>query len=455
MKKTAIVLLLLALLLPWVAVLAEEECEFADEVIKFGAFAPLSAPGAVVAGVVIDWAARQAAEDINADCGIRIGGVNHRLEVITGDSEGISERGQAVAERFIFEDGIHGAAAGFHSAVALAAMGILQENRIPTVWGGPWNDNITANGIIEYEGRPPRVDDGVDYIFRISPSWTMVGAVIADWLISLGVDDVIILAENTDFGQPAAADEKTRLEAAGMRVEQYNIELGTEDFVPILSRIELRPEPADAIHIIITGDTALNLNQQMAELGIAPSPDTICIAGYDAEQSTQFWDSVEDGNYCAFNRTGVIPSLFSERALKLNRKYEAAWNDTAPSFAMEPYDSVLLLADAMERAGSFTDPDAIVAALETSDVELTQGRYFFDYGGHNPELPPDTPAFLWHQWPAPIITVMQYYEFGQSSQDAAVLYPPAYQTHGVAYIAPGGQASRAVPDVNQIGKPTR
>ncbi len=455
MKKTAIVLLLLALLLPWVAVLTEEECEFADEVIKFGAFAPLSAPGAVVAGVVIDWAARQAAEDINADCGIRIGGVNHRLEVITGDSEGISERGQAVAERFIFEDGIHGAAAGFHSAVALAAMGILQENRIPTVWGGPWNDNITANGIIEYEGRPPRVDDGVDYIFRISPSWTMVGAVIADWLISLGVDDVIILAENTDFGQPAAADEKTRLEAAGMRVEQYNIELGTEDFVPILSRIELRPEPADAIHIIITGDTALNLNQQMAELGIAPSPDTICIAGYDAEQSTQFWDSVEDGNYCAFNRTGVIPSLFSERALKLNRKYEAAWNDTAPSFAMEPYDSVLLLADAMERAGSFTDPDAIVAALETSDVELTQGRYFFDYGGHNPELPPGTPAFLWHQWPAPIITVMQYYEFGQSSQDAAVLYPPAYQTHGVAYIAPGGQASRAVPDVNEIGKPTR
>lgn len=437
MKKTAIVLLLLALL-PWGAVLAEEECEFADEVIKFGAFAPLSAPGAVVAGVVIDWAARQAAEDINADCGIRIGDVNHRLVVITGDSEGISERGQAVAERFIFEDGIHGAAAGFHSAVALAAMGILQENRIPTVWGGPWNDNITANGIIEYEGRPPRVDDGVDYIFRISPSWTMVGAVIADWLISLGVDDVIILAENTDFGQPAAADEKTRLEAAGMRVEQYNIELGTEDFVPILSRIELRPEPADAIHIIITGDTALNLNQQMAELGIAPSPDTICIAGYDAEQSTQFWDSVEDGNYCAFNRTGVIPSLFSERALELNRKYEAAWNDTAPSFAMEPYDSVLLLADAMERAGSFTDPDAIVAALETSDVELTQGRYFFDYGGHNPELPPDTPAFLWHQWPAPIITVMQYYEFGQSSQDAAVLYPPAYQTHGVAYIAPGG-----------------
>ena len=435
---TKVLLLATLLLLPLSAVKAQSDCDFAEEVIKFGAFAPLSAPGAVVAGVVIDWAVQQAASDINAECGINVNGLNHRLEVITGDTEGISERGQAVAERFIFDEGIHGAVAGFHSAVALAAMSILQENHIPTVWGGPWNDNITANGIIEFEDRPPRINDGVDYIFRISPSWSMVGAVIADWLISLGVDDVIILAENTDFGQPAAADEKARLEAAGIRVEQYNIELGTEDFVPILSRIELRPEPADAIHIIITGDTALNLNQQMAELGIAPSQETICIAGYDAEQSTQFWKSVEDGNYCAFNRTGVIPSLFSEMGAELNRKYEDYWDDTAPSFAMEPYDSVLLLANAIERAGSFTDPDAIVAALETSDVELSQGRYYFDYGSHNPDMPPDAPAFLWHQWPAPIITVMQYFEFGQSSLDAAVVYPEIYQTHGTSYFKPSG-----------------
>ena len=434
----ALCLLALTALLANVSLVrAESRCEFADETIKFGAFAPLSAPGAVVAGVVIDWAVKQAAEDINAACGININGVDYRLEVITGDTEGISERGQSVAERFIFDEGIHGAVAGFHSAVALAAMGILQENHIPTVWAGPWNDNVTANGIIAFEDRPPRIHDGIDYIFRISPAWSMVGAVVADWLISLGVDEVIIMAENTDFGQPAAADEKARLQAAGIAVEQFNIELGTEDFVPILSRIESRPQPVDAIHIIITGDTALNLNQQMAELGIAPSQATICIAGYDAEQSTQFWHSVEDGNYCTFNRTGVIPSLFSELGAELNRKYEAYWGDTAPSFAMEPYDSVLLLANAIERAGTFTDPEAIVAALEIADVELSQGRYFFDYGSHNPDLPEGEPTYLWHQWPAPIVTVMQYFEQGQSALDAAVLYPPVYQTHGTAYIQPG------------------
>ncbi len=416
---------------------AEEHCEFAEERIKVGGIAPLSAPGATGAGVIIDWAYQLAAADINAQCGVDIAGVNHRLEVITGDSEGISERGQAVAERWIFDDNIHGVVGGYHSAVALAVMSLTQENRIPTLFAGPWNDNITANGITEYEGRPPRIDDGVDYIFKISPANSMVAVVVVDWMIALGLDDVVIMAENTDYGQPAAADETALLEAAGIRVEQYNIELGTEDFVPILSRILARPEPPDAVHVLITGETSFNLNQQMAELGIAPSEDTICIAGYIAGDSEQFWATVPDGNYCAFNRVGITPALFGDIATDVNARYAEDWGGVAPSFALEPYDSVRLLAHAMDLADSYSDPDAIVAALETVDVAFSQGRYYFDYGSHNTELPEGTPDYYWHQWPDPIVVMMQYFELGQNSLDAAVIYPPIYQTHGTSYIAPG------------------
>ena len=134
----------------------------------------------------MDWAFNQAAADINADCGIQIDGVNYMLEVITGDSEGSPERGQAVAERLILEDEVDGMVGVYHSAVGLATMSIMQENHIPTVFSEPWNDNVSANGIREYEGRPPRIDDGVDYIFRVSPASSMVGSVVTDWLISLG-----------------------------------------------------------------------------------------------------------------------------------------------------------------------------------------------------------------------------------------------------------------------------
>ena len=435
--RTAIGALSVLLLFTASLAKADSHCEFADATIKLGGIAPLSPPGSTGAGVVIDWAYQQAAADINADCGIEIAGVNHRLEVLTGDSEGISERAQALAERWIFEEQVHGVVGGYHSAVALALMKLTQENQIPTLFAGPWNDNITANGIIEFEGRSPRIEDGVDYVFRTSPANSMVAAVVADWIVELGLDDVIIVAENTDWGQPAAADETALLEAAGVSVEQYNVELGTEDFVPILSRIQARSEPTDAVHVIVSGETGFNLNQQMAELGIAPNDDTICIAESVAGDSGPWWDAVPDGNYCAFPRVGATPALFGEIAIHLNERYTEAFGGVAPSFALEPYDSVLLMAHAMDQADSFEDGAAIVAALETIDVDLAQGRYYFDYGSHNRDLPEGVPTYMWHQWPDPIVTMVQYFEQDQNALDAAVIYPPVYQTHGTDYIMPG------------------
>ncbi len=442
MKRRTFVLTLIAVMalvsiMPMGMIHAQDDCTFADEVIKFGGIAPMSAPGAVAGGVAMDWAFKQAAADINAECGIEIDGVNYQIEVITGDSEGSPERGQAVAERLILEDEVDGMVGVYHSAVGLATMGVMQENAIPTVFSEPWNDNVSANGIQEYDGAPARFDSGIDYIFRIAPSSSMVGSVVTDWLISLGVEDVILIVENTDYGQPAAADEQARLEAAGVTVEKLDVELGTEDFVPILSRIQARPEAPDAIRIVVTGETSFNLTQQMAELGIAPTEETICVTNQIAFQSEQFWATVPDGNYCAFNRVGIIPTLFNDIAVSVNEKYEAEFGDIIASFAMEAYDSVWLLADAMERAGTYTDAAAIVDALEASDIELSQGRYYFTYGSHNPELPEGTPAYMWHQWPDPIVTVMQYFEQGQSSLEAAVVFPEVYQTHGTAYIMPG------------------
>ena len=215
----------------------------------------------------MDWAFNQAADDINADCGVQIDGVNYMLDVVTGDSEGSPERGQAVTERLIQEDGVDAMVGVYHSAVGLATMGMLEANQIPTVFSEPWNDNVSANGIREYDGAPPRFEDGIDHIFRISPASSMVGSVVVDWLLSLGVDDVVLIVENTDYGQPAAADEAARFEAAGATVTKIDVELGTEDFVPILSRIQARAEAPDVIRILVTGETSFNLTQQMSELG--------------------------------------------------------------------------------------------------------------------------------------------------------------------------------------------
>ena len=104
---------------------------------------------------------------------------------------------------------------------------------------------------------------------------------------------------------------------------------------------------------------------------------------------------------------------------------------------MEAYDSVWVLADAIKRAGS-TDPKAIIAALENTDIEFAQGRYWFEYGSKKP-LPADgkVPKYMWHQWPEPPLLVLEYFEAKQPGDQAAVLWPKKYRTHGVSYIPYG------------------
>ncbi|MCY3865693.1 MAG: ABC transporter substrate-binding protein [Chloroflexi bacterium] len=417
---------------------AESHCDFAEESVRIGGVVPLSAPGSVAGGIGMDWGFQQAVADINADCGLRIGDANHRVQVITADSEGVSEYGQLVVERLILQDEVHGIVGFYHSAVGLATMSMVQRYKTPTIYAHPRNDLISAAGYVGYEGDPPRKREGIDYVFRTSPPSSIVGKIVTDWLVEQGVQEVVLILENTDYGHPAAAAERAHLERAGVRVDQLEIELGTEDFVPILTRLYARPELPDAIRILVSGETSYNLTQQMAELGIAPTADTICVTNHLAFQSEQFWKTVPDGNFCAFDRVGTIPSMYNELAADLDARYQEDFGDILVSFAMEAYDSVWLMADAMERAGSFTDPDAIVAALESADIDLSQGRYYFTYGSHNPDLPEGTPAYMWHQWPVPVVTVMQYFERGQSGLAAAVVYPEAYQTHGRSYFKPGG-----------------
>jgi branched-chain amino acid transport system substrate-binding protein len=412
------------------AALAQDDCGFAEEPIIIGGVAPLSAPGAVTAGVAMQWSMEQAVADINADCGIAIDGQNYELAITIGDSEGLPDAGQRAAERLIEVNGIVGAVGVYHSAVGLATMDVFQDNQIPTVYSEPWNDNVTIEGLTRFE------EDGIDYIFRIAPTSTVVSRAAVDWLLNEGVEDVVIIAENTDYGIGAVEQNEAFFADAGVEVETIFIELGTEDFVPILSRIQAG-DPPDAIRIEVTGETGFNVTQQMIELGIAPTDETICNTMQDAIQP-EYWENVPDGNFCAFYKVGIAPANYNEQTEAYVAAYREEFDSEPAGYAMASYDSVGVLADAIERAGTLEDPEAIVTALEETDVTLTQGRYYFEYTSTNP-LPEDgsVPQYLWHQWPDPAVIVIQYTEEGQDSGAAPVVWPPAYQTEaGTSYFPP-------------------
>lgn len=380
----------------------------ADCPIKIGGMAPLSAPGTVVGGEAMRDAMLIAEEDINAGGGV----LGCDIDVVIGDTEGLPEKGTALMEKFITQDGVTAVGGGYHSSVGVAAKDVAERLRIPTVFAETWNDTITG--------------DKQKYIFRIAPLSSWASATIWKHALEIpGVDKVAILTENTDYGIPAAEETTRGLESGGKEVVTFSVDIGTQDYAGIVQR--MKAEDPDMIIVLATGEAGYNFHQQAADAGIG-SLDIPFHAGQVSLESKAFWENVPDGNYAFVQRVGVPENLFTEEGKAFAAKYKKrTGKDDVESYAMEAYDSIAILAHAINEAGS-TDGDDIVAALERIEHNGTLGKIYFPYGtkkdpsadGHGDEW--------WHQWPDVALTVIQYQKEGESSGEATIVWPDAYKT---------------------------
>jgi len=178
-----------------------------------------------------------------------------------------------------------------------------------------------------------------------------------------------------------------------------------------------------------------------------PTEDVVCIANQVAANSTEFWQNVPDGNYCAFRRVGVVPALVKDNpiAQEFVDAYKKAWKDETrfpESYAFEAYDAFMLVVKAIEETQSLK-PEDIIAYLEAHDsrdngIQGAQGVYYFPYGTHNP-VPEDVPDWMWHQWPDPAVLFLQYWQEGQTVDEACVVWPEQYQTCGTFLVPYGGE----------------
>jgi ABC-type branched-subunit amino acid transport system substrate-binding protein len=187
------------------------------------------------------------------------------------------------------------------------------------------------------------------------------------------------------------------------------------------------------IVVYATGEAAYNFQQQAADAGIGPQ-DLPFMCNQVSLESEAFWTNVPDGNYCLMRRVGLPEQLYNEVALSFLERYtEMTGKQAAESYALEAYDSIMILAQAIEEAGT-TDSAAIIDALENITYVGTLGTITFPYNSTN--LPADNGLEdkWWHQFPDPAITIVQYQEAGQDSTEAAVVYPETYQTAEVILV---------------------
>ena len=397
-----------------VAAAATGAASAADCPIKLGGIAPLSAPGTVVGGEAMRDAMLIAEEDINAAGGV----LGCDVEVVIADSEGLPEKAAAIMEKLITQDGVAGVGGGYHSSVGVASKDIADARGVPVVFAETWNDTITG--------------DKQKYIFRIAPLSSWASSTI--WkhaLLVPGIKKAAILTENTDYGIPAAEETKNGLATGGVETVVFSVDIGTQDYAGIVERI--KAEDPDIIITLATGEAGYNFAQQSADAGIGPQ-DVPFHAGQVSLESKSYWENVPDGNYAFVQRIGVPENLFNEKAKNFAAVYKERTGKAAvESYAMEAYDSIAILAQAISEAGS-TDGDAIVAALEGISHDGTLGRIYFPYGTGKDPGEDGKGDEWWHQWPDPALTVIQYQEEGQSSVDSPIVWPDAYKTGDAIYV---------------------
>jgi len=382
--------------------------------IKIGALAPLSAPGTVVGGEAMRDAMLIAGEDINAAGGV----LGCQVEIVVGDTEGLPEKAKALMEKLITQDGVVAVGGGYHSSVGVASKDVADARGIPVVYAETWNDTITG--------------DKQKYIFRIAPLSSWASSTIWKYAATVpGVKKVAILTENTDYGIPAAKETGDGLTSAGIESVTFSADIGNQDFAGIVQRI--KAENPDMIVTLATGEAAFNFTQQAADAGIGPM-DLPFQTGQDSLESNAYWRNVPDGKYAFVQRIGLPENLFNDKAKAFADKYKARTGKGAvESYAMEAYDSIAILAQAITEAGS-TDGEAIVNALENISHEGTLGRIYFPYGTKKDPSVDGHGSEWWHQWPDVALTMIQFQEEGQNSAEATIVYPDAYKTGDAVFV---------------------
>ncbi|RDW15774.1 ethanolamine utilization protein EutJ [Oceanobacillus arenosus] len=276
-----------------------------------------------------------------------------------------------------------------------AAIKLTSQDKVTAIIGAATSGNTVAQAqiandtetvLLSPSGTSPNVtikDDGTlnEFVFRTSYIDPFQGTVAANFAIDeLGIKNAAILADNaSDYAKGLGTAFKETFEAAGGTIVKEEAYVAKDtDFRSILTSIQ----SADPEFIFIPGyyEEVGIIVKQAREIGI-----DVPLMGADG------WDSptlVKLAGAEALNNTFITNHYSSEdpdeTIQNFVTKYKEKYNGESPdAFNALGYDSVYLLADAIERAGS-TDSTAIKDALaETKDIKLVSGVVTIDKD-HNP-----------------------------------------------------------------------
>ncbi len=383
---------------------------FAADVIKIGGLAPLSPPGGVETGQSLRYGMMVAVNDLNAAGGL----LGKKVELIVEDTSGVPDKGVAAFERLVTKEGVVAINGCAHSAVCIAIGPLAQRHNIPFVADECWADDVTAAQIPQ--------------VFRLTVANSLVYTVASDWVKAVGFKNVAIIGENSDWGLGVIDVFKKNLEKTGAKITSFTAERTVSDFTPQLLQLKSMSPRPDLLIAGFTGGGLLQMLRQAHDLGFAPTKETAVFAAGSDVLEPEFWKVMgKDGVYVIGNPAGLPGKPDTPLSRKFAKDYEKLAGRPANAVAMEGYDGVMVIAEAIKAAKS-TKGDAIVAALRKLRWDGTRGTVYFPQE--------KSPKWAYQQWPKVPIFVIQYTKPEQLPEHAAILWPKDQATTDKLLLKP-------------------
>ncbi|WP_323012169.1 ABC transporter substrate-binding protein [Castellaniella sp.] len=324
---------------------------YAADTIKIGVSGPYTG-GSSSMGVSMRAGVRLAAQDINANGGV----LGRQLELIERDDEAKNERGVQISQELISRENVVATVGFINTGVTLAGTRFYQKAEIPVIV------NVATGTVVSKQFEPPKYEH--NYVFRTAAADNIQAPMIAaEAVTKRGLKKVAIMADSTNYGQLGREDMEKALDKLGVKpvvIEKFNI--GDVDMTAQLLRA--KEAGAEALLTYGIGPELAQLANGMAKLGWK-----VPMIGSWTLAMANFIDTAR-----ANGDGALMPQTFIQNPNTPKRKafIDAYIKDNQPKngviesavSAAQGYDSLLLLAAAIEQAGNTKGQD-IRAALES------------------------------------------------------------------------------------------
>jgi branched-chain amino acid transport system substrate-binding protein len=344
-----------ALYLAFAATFALGQPAWSQETVKVGAIEGLSGPIAKY-GVPIRHGIELAVDEVNSKGGV----LGHRkLEMIFEDSAGQKDQALNAMKKLLARDRVVAVFGPTLSNEMFAAGPAAVERQIPAI-----GTSTTAEGI---------TDIG-EWIFRTAmPEADVIPVTVATVKKRYGIKRLALMYSNDDaftksgFDVMKAAVEKQGLEIA--TIETFSTK--DTDFSAQLTKI--KGLNVDAIGVSALAEAGAGLVLQARQLGIPPQVVMFGGNGFNSPRVAEIAGKAAEGFM-------VGTPWFIGKKDPANQQFVAAYkqkfNDEPDQFAAQAYDSLFILAEAIERAGSTTNT-ALREALLKTDHKGVLGPFRF------------------------------------------------------------------------------